>query len=264
MVSELTPGDLVQWTNTWGQIRIGFTSRHGGVSDGEFDSLNLGFHVSDDDAAVASNRDALERELGVPCVWMVQVHGTHVARAGDSRIGTRGYLGVGEADAIVVENRDVPEGQAGLAAAVMVADCVPLVIADRTGARGAVVHVGRAGMDGDIASKAVAALAELGSDPAHLTAVLGPSICGSCYEVPESLADDVDARWPGAKAQTPWGTTSIDIPTVLKGQLERAGVGEVVDLGECTLENEDLFSHRRATAGGHKAGRFVGIIQVLR
>ena len=91
---------------------------------------------------------------------------------------------------------------------------------------------------------------------AELTAWVGPHICGSCYEVPAELRQEVAAREPATAASTSWGTPALDIGAGVTAQLERAGVA-VVDVARCTLESPDLYSHRR---DGASAGRSAGVI----
>lgn len=231
-------------------VRCGFTNRSGGVSTGEYASLNLGPHVGDLPDAVAENRRILAEFLGCEPSWMEQVHGNHVERA-------RPGATAGATDALLL---GVGGGAAGGAACVMVADCVPLLLIGRDTACGAAVHVGRAGLLGAIALRAVAALPE----PAErLTAVVGPSICGHCYEVPESMRDEAGRVVPSSTSETSWGTPSIDIPAGLREQLGAAGVLDVVIDGRCTLEDSSFHSHRRSGRSGLSAGRFVGVVQLL-
>ena len=160
---------------------------------------------------------------------------------------------------------DMPEWQLGVtisAAAVMVADCVPLLLLTGNRPLAAAVHVGRGGLLAGIAVKAVDELRRRGGE--DVSAVLGPSICGRCYEVPPSMRDEADALAPGAAATTSWGTPSVDIPRALVRQLASRGVEEVRLLGVCTFEDPAYFSHRRACAAGGKAGRFAGIAEATR
>lgn len=243
--------DLPDW------LRAGFTTRHGGVSTGQWASFNLGLHVGDVQPHVRTNRAVLEDELGSRVIWMNQVHGVQVADARSAR-DNLGDLHVGNADAILLERTDVVER---LAIAVMVADCIPLLIFDLTDQRGAVVHVGRAGLVGGIAPRVVAKLLERGSSPHSLRAVIGPHICGSCYEVNQAIADDVALTAPAARSTSRWGTPAVDIGAGLKEQLRQAGIA-VYDVGVCTYESADFFSHRRATHAGQTTGRFIGFISM--
>jgi copper oxidase (laccase) domain-containing protein len=94
---------------------------------------------------------------------------------------------------------------------------------------------------------------------AALTAWIGPSVCGRCYEVPQQLQDDVAAVEPASRASTSWGTPSLDVAAGVRAQLARDGV-EVVDLARCTRESPDLFSYRR---DGVRSGRQSGIIRIV-
>ena len=99
---------------------------------------------------------------------------------------------------------------------------------------------------------AVAAMWAAGA--ATVTAWIGPHICGGCYEVPEAMADAVEAGVPGSRSTTRWGTAGLDLGAGARGVLERLGV-TVLDVGGCTLQAPDLHSHRRdAAASGRQAG----------
>ena len=113
------------------------TDRRGGRSASPYDSFNLGGHVGDDPAAVAANRDRLAGELGVPSaalVWMTQVHGTGVAIVEDAEENP-----VADVDALVTATP-------GLVLCVLVADCVPVLLADPVAGVVAAVHAGREGV----------------------------------------------------------------------------------------------------------------------
>ena len=91
-----------------------------------------------------------------------------------------------------------------------------------------------------------------------MTAWLGPSVCGSCYEVPAEMRAEVCAVVPEAWAETSWGTPAVDVAAGVRAQLAAAGV-EVVDAGRCTLEHDDLFSYRR---DGRRSGRMAGLVRI--
>lgn len=198
---------------------------------------NLGYHVGDDAGNVDLWRGRLQDVTG-PLSWMSQVHGTTILDAATH---------VQEADGLLLA-----PGQGG---AVMVADCVPLLILG-TGqvTRGAVVHVGRKGLLGGIATKAVRALKSAGVT--NIRAVIGPSICGSCYEVGEDTVVEAERMIPGCASTTRWGTPGIDIPGTLARLLEAEGV-DVDRVEVCTMEDERFFSHRRQKG---RAGRFAGVL----
>ncbi len=91
-----------------------------------------------------------------------------------------------------------------------------------------------------------------------IQAWVGPHICGSCYEVPEAMQQQVASQEPASLSTTSWGTPALDIGAGVRAQLERVGVA-VTDVSRCTLESPDLYSHRRDGAG---AGRLAGVIRM--
>jgi YfiH family protein len=141
--------------------------------------------------------------------------------------------------------------------AVMVADCVPVVLVGDSGRGGppvlAVVHAGRPGVASGVVPAAVTRMRDLGA--AELSAWIGPSVCGGCYEVPGDMRDDVAARVPAAWCTTSRGTPGLDLPAAVRSQLQDAGVS-VEYSGHCTLEDDQLFSYRR----DHNTGRFAGLV----
>jgi YfiH family protein len=223
-----------------------FTDRWGGVSAVPYDSLNLGGAVGDDPAAVAANRDRTARELGRDprrVVWMNQVHGRDVAVVDEPWGGTPAP----DVDALVTTRADLTLG-------VLTADCVPVLLADPAAGVAAAAHAGRPGMTAGIATAVIETMITLGADPDRTTAVLGPSVCGKCYEVPAGMREEVAAVEPAAYAETSWGTPALDVAAGVRAQLLRAGVRAVRGAGVCTLESADHFSYRRDRATGRLAG----------
>lgn len=236
--------------NSCARVRAAFTSRYGGVSLPPYDSLNPAFHVGDDPGNVQDNRNLLSVELGVRPAWMKQVHGSHVAWASPGQTFE-------DTDALIIDLDRIGEDKA--AACVMVADCIPLILLGMDKPCAAVVHVGRAGFMLNIAANVVA---ELDSEA---IAVLGPSICGSCYEVSEELREQAAEIASEAASVTSWGSPAIDIRAGLVRQLREAGVKEIQRVDRCTYEDENYFSYRRACRQGDgRTGRFLGVALVER
>ena len=221
------------------------TDRRGGRSRSPYDSFNLGDHVGDDPADVAVNRARVGRELGVAperLVWMNQVHGTGVAVVDGPQDGP-----VPETDALVTATP-------GLVLCVLVADCVPILLADHETGVVAAVHAGREGVRQGVVPAALSAMASLGARARHVTALLGPSVCGACYEVPPAMQRDVARVAPAAAVPTVTGTTGLDLRAGIEEILRKAGIPEVVQDPRCTVEDRTLFSHRRDGVTGRQAG----------
>lgn len=225
---------------------VAFTDRHGGYSSGDFSSFNLARHVGDDEELVAANRSALAQVLGLSAErlsFVSQVHGTavhEVTELADARAGA-------EADAQVT-------AQPGIGLVIMVADCTPVLLADTDAGVIGAVHAGRPGMAAGVVPETLARMRALGAETIH--AIIGPSVCPRCYEVPAELRDEVAAVEPVAASVSVSGTPALDVAGAVAEQLRREGV--VIDhfSRTCTKESEDLYSYRRQ----QRTGRFAGVI----
>lgn len=226
-------------------VRKVFTTRFGGESKPPYESFNLGDHVGDDPAAVAANRARLANAVGLngsQIVWMEQLH-------------TNTVTVVDKPQAEPVEATDaVVTTQRGLALAVVVADCVPVLLSDTDAGVIAAVHAGRPGARNGIVKKTVEKMVELGATPINIHALLGPAASGKNYEVPPQMADDVEAHLPGSKTKTTKGTTGVDIRAGLVRQLLSLGVRSIDADPRCTIESKEFFSYRREGATGRQAG----------
>ncbi|MDF9716561.1 polyphenol oxidase family protein [Nocardioides sp. ChNu-153] len=230
-----------------GRVEVAFTSaRH------DARPLNLALPGTPPAAAVSDVRadlEAVRTELGARSVrGMRQVHGATVAVAAGA-LDAAGEPP--EADGIVTT-------EPGVALLVRVADCVPVLLADPAGGAVAAAHAGREGVRAGVVTATVAALRAAGAD--EVRAWVGPHVCGRCYEVPAALRDEVARAVPAAAATTSWGTPALDLGAAVRAQLTAAGVDEVTELGACTMEDAELWSHRR---DGAAAGRLAGLVQVV-
>lgn len=226
------------------RIRRVVTTRDGGVSSGPYRSFNLGDHVGDNTEDVAANRHRLSSDLGLPSdrvIWMEQVHGCSVAVVDGPRTEP-----VPVADGLVTA---VP----GLAVAVLVADCVPVLLGDPMAGVVAAVHAGRVGARIGVVPAALAAMARLGATRGDIEALLGPSACGQCYEVPRVMQADVVAQLPGSASRTRRGTPGLDLRAGLFQQLADAGIGRIGVDPRCTIEDPSLYSYRRDGTTGRLA-----------
>lgn len=228
-------------------VRKVFTTRAGGVSQSPYASFNLGDHVGDDPQAVASNRNRLADIIGLSpdkVVYMEQIHSNTVT-----------VIDEAPADGQAVEATDaLVTTQRGLALAVLVADCVPVLLSDTDAGVIAAVHAGRMGARNGIVAKTIAKMEELGAKPSRIHALMGAAASGANYEVPEAMARDVEAKLPGSIARTTKGTTGLDIRAGLLRQILSLGVQMIDSDPRCTIEDEDLFSYRREGTTGRQAG----------
>ncbi|WP_225723591.1 MULTISPECIES: peptidoglycan editing factor PgeF [Corynebacterium] len=228
-------------------VRKVFTNRNGGVSVEPYGSFNLGDHVGDDPAAVAENRARLARVLDLDrMVYMEQIHSPTVTEVTADLLET--LDGPVEAtDALVTTLR-------GVGLAVLVADCVPVLLADETAGVVAAVHAGRMGARNGIVARTVERMCELGALPAHIHALMGPAASGENYEVPAEMAADVESKLPGSRTRTRQGTCGLDIRQGLTRQLLRLGVRQIDADPRCTIDTPEFFSYRREGVTGRQAG----------
>jgi hypothetical protein len=200
---------------------VAFTTREGGVSDGVYESLNLGGGTGDDRERVEENRRIVCDALGLAhhrLSFNRQVHSPDVHRA-----GARG-----------VEGDGLWSDEPGLPMLAFSADCLPIAIA-RTDAsrRLAVVHAGWRGLSEGVVEAAVAAV---GGETA---AMIGPAIGPCCYEVGEEVSALFDEDLTVAR--------TLDLWTAAERTLRRAGVCRVERADLCTRCRPELFfSHRRS------------------
>jgi YfiH family protein len=221
------------------------TTRAGGSSRPPYDTFNLGDHVGDEPASVFANRERLATELGLGedrLAWMEQVHGRTATVVDGTETSPAQAT-----DALVT-------AEPGLALVVLVADCVPVLLAEPNAGVVAAVHAGRVGARVGVLPAALEAMRSAGAETHRIEALLGPAICGDCYEVPASMAADVEKHLPGSAGRTRKGTPGLDLRAGLWRQLADLGVGKIGVDPRCTAEDKSLFSFRRDGTTGRIAG----------
>ena len=221
------------------RVRALITTRAGGVSSGEFESLNLSARVGDDPQRVARNRAILRECLPAQPAWVKQVHGTVVIDAAEATPES-------EADAMVTR-------AAGVVCAVLTADCLPVLVADRAGKTVGIAHAGWRGLAAGIIENVVRAMGVPASD---LVAYLGPGIGPRRYEVGENVRQAFVGTSPEAEAAFApgqGGKYHADLAKLARQRLSAAGIGEVHGANLCTASDERFFSFRRDRVTGRMA-----------
>jgi polyphenol oxidase len=240
---------------TRGPVEVAFTDRHRALGDGPPASLDLAEPKPGDDPGawvrLEENLDVVAQALArggqTPAmVRMRQVHGTDVHTVDEEWLAGRPG-GPPEADGLATA---LP----GVALLVRAADCVPVLLADPERAVVGAAHAGRQGLVAGVVPATVDRMRSLGA--VDVVAWVGPHVCGSCYEVPAEMREEVGSVVPEAFAETSWGTPAVDVGAGIVAQLKSEGV-EVVDASRCTLEDEALYSYRRE---GATAGRLGGTV----
>lgn len=237
-----------------GVVRHGFFGRLGGVSTGDFASLNVSLAAGDDTENVLANRNLVAGELaGSPLVILRQVHSSRVVTVEAGALPDASL----EADALVTRRADVLLG-------ILTADCAPLLLLDpHAGVIGA-AHAGWKGAVGGIMEKTIVAMEKLGAQRRRILIDIGPTISGRNYEVGPDLMREAVAVNPNAASafSTPEGRREhFDLPRFLREEALRVGVASVDSRDCCTYADPvQYFSHRYATHGGTRTGRQLSVI----
>ena len=241
-----------------GFLRHGFSTRHGGVSPLPQGSLNLSLVSWDAPENVVENRRRFLAALNLEDAQLATLSQVHSDRLHILDEKTLVENGRPEADALGT-CRD------GIAIAVQVADCFPILVADSRRRTVAAIHAGWRGVLARIFTKTAAGLrAAFGADPSDLVTAIGPGIRSCCFEVGPDVAEKFQAAYPGARLSRPHpsrnGKYLLDMPQALQIQFEEVGLNRdnIFDLGVCTCCNTDeFFSYRRE---GPQSGRMMGLI----
>jgi hypothetical protein len=223
---------LFEW-EARGPYRVAFSTRLGGVSEGPYESLNLGILTKDDAERVRENRRRLCERVGTDpdtATMAMQVHGSTVSRADRRGVATPG---------VVFEPCDgLWTDKPGEGLVLIAADCFPLALCRANGTPAlAVLHVGWKGLLAGIVEAGVRAL---GDGP--VAAVVGPGIGVCCYEVGEEVAEPYRTRFGGDILQG----RNLDLGEAAVRALREAGAEAVERVDACTCCTPELFfSHRR-------------------
>lgn len=224
-------------------VRAACSTRVGGVSPPPYDSLNLGDHVGDSDANVRENRRRYARALEAKPVYMKQVHGVRAAEL------TQSTPDAIEADACFTTQR-------GIACTIMVADCLPVLLADAEGRAVAAAHAGWRGLAGGVIEAAAAEL-----PPGKRIAWLGPCIGPNAFEVGPEVKEAFVRHDPAAEPHfRPYGAGKFlaDLPALARARLHALDINDVYGHDGtdawCTVRNPSrFFSHRRDRISGRFA-----------
>lgn len=226
------------------RIQAMATTRNGGVSAGRYATLNLGTATGDDPAVIAENRRRVGAFIPSAPMWLRQVHGADVVMLDATAVNVA-RTSAPVADAAVTRERNVVLG-------VLIADCLPVLFAQRTADVIGVAHAGWRGLARGVLENTVAAM---GVDPADIVVWLGPAIGMNAFEVGEDVVDafaesNVDEGF-APKGRGKW---NADLYLIARARLERSGVRSIDGGGYCTFtDSARFFSYRRERETGRMA-----------
>lgn len=236
----------------------GFTTRFGGVSTGDFASLNLNFNRPDPVENVMKNYRILGEELGVSLQDMVLSHQVH-----DRNVLSvdRRHAGMGLTRERSYHNIDgLATGETGLMLVTVYADCVPIYFYDPVKKVIALIHSGWRGTLLNIAAEAIKTLKEIyGCKPENIHAAFGPHIGACCFEVDKNVADSFSEAFGWAKdfiIQRPDRKWIIDLDGIITGSLLNSGLREekISGCSICTKCHSDIFFSHRGSNGKSGTG----------
>jgi polyphenol oxidase len=215
---------LIRW-DAPGPYTVAFSTRLGGVSEGAYESLNLGRSTRDDSENVDENRRRLCETVGVDPERLALNRQVHAATVNRAQAGERTKDG----DGLWTDEPDVPM-------LAFSADCLPIALARVEGSPGlALLHAGRMGVLEGIVEAGVAALG------GSIAAIVGPGIGPCCYEVGDDILAAYRARFGPGVIQG----RNLDLWTAAEDVLREAGVEAVERVDVCTACDDRFFSHRR-------------------
>jgi polyphenol oxidase len=252
------------WTKQNPELVVGFSTKNGGVSQREFQTLNMGFHVNDSLENVKMNRQLLADCLAFPLdnfVGAEQTHETHIQKVFRSHCGK----GAKEYESSLKRTDGLYTSDKNVLLTLVYADCVPIYFyAPKHGVIG-VVHAGWKGTVGEIAPKMVKALQQEGISTNEILVVIGPSICQTCYVVDDKVIDNVQ-KLLEENDEKPYnliseGQYQLDLKRLNMLLLQKAGIPKShIELSTyCTSCHDDLFfSHRRDKGHTGRLMSFIG------
>ncbi|HZG70826.1 MAG TPA: peptidoglycan editing factor PgeF [Chondromyces sp.] len=255
---------IPDWEGKFPDLIAGFSTKHGGISKGAFQGLNLGLHVKDNLSHVCQNRRMLSANLDVPLekwVWAEQTHHNRIFHAGldDRGRGSLSYEdSIADTDGLFTDEK-------GVMLSLCYADCVPLYFLAAKAKRIGIAHAGWKGTVKGIGAEMVRLWKEDGIDLDDIHVIIGPSICGECYLVDHKVISAA-AHWIEENEEKPYrpheekgGQFYLDLKSLNALILKRSGISpkQIRQTQFCTSCHKQFFSHRRDK--GH-TGRMISFI----
>jgi polyphenol oxidase len=254
---------IEDWMNKFPGLVTGITTKHGGTSDGNYETLNLGFHVGDDIEKVCNNRKKISELLDFPLDCWVGAEQTHdvlirkITKADCGR-GASSY------DQSFKGTDGFYTNEEGILLTLCYADCVPLFFIAPEKKMIGTAHAGWKGTVGQIAEEMVKAWGREGINPEEIFAAIGPSICEKCYIVDERIINLVEPILADCE-KLPYhivseGQYALDLREVNRQILLASGVpsANISKTDFCSsCSQEEFYSHRRDKG---KTGRMLSFI----
>lgn len=254
---------IENWIKQLPGLAVGITTKHGGTSRGDYDTLNLGFHVGDELSAVCSNRSIVSDLVEFPLnTWVgaEQTHGIHLKKItkADRGKGSHSY------ENSIKDTDGFYTNEEGILLSLCFADCVPLFFIAPESKMIGIAHAGWKGTVGQIAKEMIIAWGREGIDPQQILVAIGPSICEKCYIVDKHVINMVENTLEDVEI-LPYnlindGQYSLDLREVNRHIIMKSGVPEsnILKTRFCSSCDEEFFSHRRDQGRTGRMLSFIG------
>ena len=244
--------NLIQPKHPWSGVQLGCTTRWGGVGRAPYDNFNLGLGSGEDMQTVLDNRALLRALLPSDPCWLKQVHGCEVVDADEAALSAERYFPP-EVDACVTQTP-------GRVLAILTADCLPVVLADRDGQVLGAAHAGWRGLAAGVLEQTLRAMQTKYPQARGWQAWIGPGIGAKSFQVGQDVRDAFEehgADQPGMFVRDPADAQKwlADLAGLAVWRLKRAGVEQVENSGLCTVSDPEkrFFSYRRDRQTGRMA-----------
>ncbi len=251
------------WVQRFPSLSVGFTTKNGGKSSGDFSSLNVGFHVNDNEQAVNENRLLLSEKLDFPLTNWIGAQQTHEIRIKKITAADKGNGAISYANAFK-QTDGFYTFENGILLTLCYADCVPLYFFHPESRAIGIAHAGWKGTVNGIAEEMIHAFQSEGLNSNDIFVVIGPSICENCYIVDDRVINLVQNKLEDVELK-PYNLISdhqynLNLKECNKEILLQAGVlrENILITNLCTsCQKDHFYSHRRDHG---KTGRMMSFI----
>lgn len=241
-----------------------FSTRFGGVSQKPFNTLNLGFEYGDNADDVIKNWKIFSDKTNIAIenlVWAKQVHNNDVKIVNAADAGPAGIVeAVGQYDGLVTNNHNI-------SLCIFTADCVPVLLCDKSAGVIAALHCGWKPLTKDIIKNGLNAMFQLGANSKNIQAAIGPGIASCCFETDIDVVEALDSLiFEDARScyhfEKNINKYHVDLKLAVRLRLLQLGIlkDNIKTLDLCTSCNNDKFFSYRADDG--KTGRMASIISL--
>lgn len=254
---------IESWIKQFPGLAAGMTTKHGGASRGDYETLNLGLHVGDELSAVCSNRSKVSELVNFPLnTWVgaEQTHGIHLKKISNADRGK----GSNSYENSIKDTDGFYTNEEGILLSLCFADCVPLFFIAPESRMIGIAHAGWKGTVGQIAKEMIIAWGREGINPQQISVVIGPSICEKCYIVDKHVINLVENTLVDVEI-LPYnliddGQYSLDLREVNKHILMKSGVPDsnILMTRYCSSCDDEFFSHRRDQGRTGRMLSFIG------